>query len=1459
MRTGEAPPAADARAVGLEQQLRETREHQAALAEVLAAISTISSDAAPVFETIVRQAVRLCSADYAVLWRAEGGSGVCEASFGSDPRVPKVGDRAEPERMLPARRIISGEDLVHIPDLSKEPDRTSAGTTFPTRLGVAIRIDGDLWGWMNLVRATVRPFGDGEIDLVRTFAQQAALALKNVRLFNETKEALERQTATSQVLRVMSTSPTQLQPVLDAIAESALTFCGAEDIVIRLIDGPDLIRVAHAGPVDVRAGDLRMPLTASTLAARAVAEGREVVVDDMQTSDEFPLGREIAIATGFHTGLAVPLRREGRSIGSFLLRRRERRPFTAAQIELVRTFADQAVIAIENVRLFNETKESLEHQKAISDVLAVISTSTADPGPALGVVVDRAASLCNARRAALFLLGSDGKLHIAADHDADPAAVEHYRANPAPAERTSLSGRAVLDRRTVHIADHLADPDYRMSNATPAMSSPNSGLGVPLIHEDRVLGALVLWRPYAPYRPEEIRLVETFAAQAAIAIENVRLFNETKGSLQRQTATAGILRAIAGSPTDVQPVLDAIATSARRFCQAEDVIVALLRDGALHLDAHDGAIEGPRPYSWPADRTSVTGRAVVEGRTVHVADLLADESRIEYPIGHEQARLFGHRTTLATPLMREGVAIGAILVRRKQVRDFTEQEVDLVQTFADQAVIAIENVRLFNETREALERQTAIGEILRVISQSPTDVQPVLDAIASSARRFCAAEDALVMLQEGTELRSAAHAGDISTPPGGFAYPIDRRSMTGRSFLDRETVHVADMLTPDVAAAYPLGHELAKRHGWRTAAVTPLLREGRSIGTINLRRMSVRPFTDRQLDLLRTFASQAVIAIENVRLFNETKEALEQQTAVASVLDSIARARSDPQPVFDVIVERARQLAQVESVQVFVRDATSGDYRPRAFVSPSAEAEFWQRFAAPFRADGPGSRARAVRERLRIHTPDILADAAGSESLVTAAHEVGIRSALSIPLVREDDDVIGLLTLQGRRAGAFGPAVISTLETFAAQAVIALENTRLFNETKESLDQQTAIADILRVMTSSPTETQPIFDAIAQSATKFAAAEDAAVMLVQNDELRTVSHHGPIALPLSVPVGPDSVSGRAVLEVRTVHAADVTASDEFPRSKRVGLEDGQRTVLSAPLVRGGKALGVILLRRTEARPFTERQVQLAQTFADQAAIAIENVRLFKETQEKSQQLEVASRHKSEFLANMSHELRTPLNAIIGFTDVMLQEMFGPLNEKQKEYLGDVRSSGNHLLTLINDILDLSKIEAGRVDLEVAAFSLAEAIDNALTLVRERAARHGIAIASEVAPEVGMIEADQRKLKQILVNLLSNAVKFTPDGGSVGITAKCDGEHVDVAVRDTGIGIAADDRTRVFEEFQQVGKDPERSREGTGLGLALAKRYVELHGGRIWVESEVGRGSTFTFTIPVRQTAAGAKG
>jgi signal transduction histidine kinase len=418
-------------------------------------------------------------------------------------------------------------------------------------------------------------------------------------------------------------------------------------------------------------------------------------------------------------------------------------------------------------------------------------------------------------------------------------------------------------------------------------------------------------------------------------------------------------------------------------------------------------------------------------------------------------------------------------------------------------------------------------------------------------------------------------------------------------------------------------------------------------------------------------------------------------------------------------------------------------------------------------------------------------------------------------------------------------------------------------ELSEALEQQTATAEILRVISSSPTDIRPVLDAVVENAARLCGANDVVIRLVDGNTLRFGAHSGSIPVPAgALPLNRNFVGGRAALEGRTIHVADILeagAAEDFPESIPLQRKHGYRTVLSTPLLREGSAIGMILMRRLEIHPFSDKQVQLLKTFADQAVIAIENVRLFSEIQEKGRQLEIANRHKSEFLANMSHELRTPLNAIIGFSEVLQERMFGEMNEKQGEYVNDIHDSGKHLLSLINDILDLSKIEAGRMELDLARFDVPSAISNALTLMRERAGRHFVAVSSTVDQQVGEITADERKFKQILLNLLSNAIKFTPEGGKVDVRARRLDGSVEVAVSDTGVGIAPADHEAVFEEFRQLGTDYTKKGEGTGLGLALTRKFIELHGGSIRLESEPGKGSTFTFILPDRADLRALRG
>jgi signal transduction histidine kinase len=412
-------------------------------------------------------------------------------------------------------------------------------------------------------------------------------------------------------------------------------------------------------------------------------------------------------------------------------------------------------------------------------------------------------------------------------------------------------------------------------------------------------------------------------------------------------------------------------------------------------------------------------------------------------------------------------------------------------------------------------------------------------------------------------------------------------------------------------------------------------------------------------------------------------------------------------------------------------------------------------------------------------------------------------------------------------------------------------------ELKDTLDQQTATAEILQVISGSVSDARPVFDKILQSCEHLFGGHQLVIFLVGADgSLNVGATRGPNADQVRAlfPVPLEGTASEvAIRERRAVTYADVINGADVPAGLRnIAKRFGRTYSLAiAPMLWEDRGIGSILVGREEKlEAFTEKEMGLLKTFADQAVIAIQNSRLFSEIQEKSRQLEIANQHKSDFLANMSHELRTPLNAIIGFSEVLVEKMFGEVNEKQLDYLQDIHSSGKHLLSLINDILDLSKIEAGRMELDISEFDLRAALQNAITLVKERAQRHGIALGLEVEASLGMFRADERKFKQILLNLLSNAVKFTPEGGRVGVAARPGAKAVEFSVSDTGVGIAEADQKLVFEEFRQVGTDYTRKAEGTGLGLALTKRFVELHGGTIRLDSAPGKGSTFTFTIPV---------
>jgi signal transduction histidine kinase len=1143
--------------------------------------------------------------------------------------------------------------------------------------------------------------------------------------------------------------------------------------------------------------------------------------------------------------------------------------------------------------------EALEQQAATAEVLRVISRSRTEVQPVFDTIAESAMRLCGALFGAV--LRFDGEMiHLAALANVSADGADALRrAHPRPPSRHTAAARAILTRAIVHIPDVEGDPEYELTEEARTAGF-KSILTVPMLRDGQAIGAITVLRgEVGPFSERQVQLLETFADQAVIAIENLQQFTElheknravtqahaqVTEALDQQTATSEILRVIASSPTDLEPVFNTILANATTLCRATLASLWLYDGAALVWTAHHNAspefIEFSRANPLRPSREGPARRAAFERQVVHVVDLMADPSFTPLTLHlTEQAR-----TVLAVPLLREGRLIGVIGIWRREVEPFADAQVALVKTFADQAVIAIENVRLFKELEarnhdlsESLEQQTAMAEILRVISSSPTDLQPVLDTVAENAARVCGADDAVILRLDGDRLREAAGVGPIPRLAPQEGYRVTRGSLTGRAVIERETIHIGD-LAAESEEEFPFAKARQRLAGYRTALATPLLREGQPLGAILIRRMEVRPFSNRQIKLLETFAAQAVIAIENVRLFTELQEknraltqahaqvteALEQQTATSEVLKVISRSTFDLQPVLDTLIENATKLCDV--TQGLIYRFAGEVLRVGAFYGSSPELrEFWK--GGELRPGRGSVAGRAALEQRTVHVLDVLADPEDSPpgyDVSEVRRIAGSRTILGVPMLRGGIP-IGVIVMWRSEVRAFTAKQIELVETFADQAVIAIENVRLFTElqarTRElgrSVDELKALGEVGRAV-SSTLDLQTVLTTIVSRAVELSGTSGG--VIYEHDEATgefrlRASHEIETELVELLRGAPfrlgEGVTGRAAALRAPVQVVDLLTEREFAVAHISPIAEGlgYRSVLAIPLLLEDRIVGGLTVWRKQPGDFALEVVHLLQTFATQSALAIQNARLFMEIEDKSRQLEAASRHKSEFLANMSHELRTPLNAIIGFSEVLAERMFGEVNEKQAEYLQDILSSGRHLLSLINDILDLSKVEAGRLELELGRFHVPTALDNAVTLVRERATRHGITLTQAVDEAVGEIVADERKVKQILLNLLSNAVKFTPEGGRVGITATAGESVITIAVSDTGIGIAAEDQAAIFEEFRQVGRDDARKQEGTGLGLTLAKKFVELHGGRIGVQSQVGQGSTFTFTLPVR--------
>jgi GAF domain-containing protein len=1349
-----------------------------------------------------------------------------------------------------------------------------------------------------------------QADLSRTVAEleqrlQASLA--------ERDELLAQRSASAEILKVINASPGDLTPVFDIILQKAHSLCDVRCGSLQLYDGDLLRAVAVRGMTEPFEKFLREGYRITDRIRQNIDSGYPAQAVDLaefvaQRPDD-SVARAAVELGGIRTMLSVPLVRDGIAFGRIVAARQEVRPFSDKQIALLQGFADQAVIAIQNARLFNETQDALDRQTATAEVLQAISNSIADAKPVFDRILESTGRLIDSGHAAVFLVNAE-EMHCAAI--SGPNAVAVAAMFPMPLAQTAAPV-VIAARRQVCYPDVVNGADVPASLRGAAVTTGNYSIAMtPLMWEGNAIGLLSVTREAGvTFSDRELSLLRTFADQAVIAIQNARLFNETREALERQTATAGILEVIASSPSDVQPIFAAIVKSAAKLFGPCGATITTLKDGQLYWNATESTLPGFEteraesvyPIAFDPVR-SPSARAMLERRIIEIPDVLAPDTP---EFTRKAAAAGGFRSITFVPLVNRDNGIGTIILSHPRAGfRLSEKQLALIKTFADQAVIAIQNARLFNETQEALEHQKASANILSVISSSVANTQPVFDEILSSIEHLFDAEGRFILLiGEDGNLHIGATAGPESEAARAL-YPAPLEgSAIQVAVRERRLVAYSDLFNdPDVP---PAAREKARRYGQNLSlVVAPMLWEDQAIGAIMVASNSMRAFSEKECNLLRTFADQAVIAIQNARLFNETREALERQTSTADILKVIASSPSDVQPVFQAIVECSHQLLGAHSTAVwrFIGD----DAHLVSFTSTDPAGDNVLRGLSPLRRDQfPALQLMERAETVQFEDTESIEFPISEEIAIrlrNVARARGYRSQLLTPLI-SGREPIGFISITRKEPGTFSPPHVQLIRAFADQAVIAIQNTRLFNETREALEQQTATAEVLKVISASPGELEPVFQAMLANAVHLCEAKFGMLFLYEQNEFRAV---GMWNLPPAyrdflgktpIRADPKIPMGRVLMTKQPVQVADVftdpSYAEGYPGMIGVGELGGARTLLQVPLLKDNELVGTIAIYRQEVRPFNDKQIALVQNFAAQAVIAIENGRLLSELRQRTDDLtrslddlrtaqdRLVQTEKlaslGQLTAGIAHEIKNPLNFVNNFSalsaelideldealapaalDRKLRSEIGELTGMLKSNLEKVVQHGKRADSIVKNMLLHSREGGG----EHRAADINALVEESLNLAYHgaRAERSGfnVTLKRELDPDAGMVELYPQEITRVLLNLVSNGFyavtkRKEAAGGNfepiLSAATKSLGDRVEIRIRDNGTGIPLEVKEKMFNPFFTT----KPAGEGTGLGLSMSHDIiVKQHGGKIDVDTEPGVFTEFVITLP-RNAAA----